>query len=43
MRGKDKDRRLQMNRAINKVRSQDPRREGARESTVRGISCRMGA
>lgn len=43
MRGKDKDRRLQMNRAINKVRSQDPRREGAGESTVRGISCRMGA
>ena len=28
MRGKDKGRRLQMNRAINKARSQDPRREG---------------
>lgn len=44
MRGKNKDKRLQVNRWINKVRSQDPRRgEGMRtEIIVTGTHCRTG-
>lgn len=38
----DKDKRLQMNRPINEVSSQDPKSEDGTENTVRGIHYRRG-
>lgn len=42
MKKKDKDKRLQMNRPINEVSSQDPKREDGTENAVRGIHYRRG-